>query len=78
MSASEQLQSDEYLCTDIEIKVTLRVPGHINAEPLQRKLEKDIAEVVNLEAKQNGHATYETAVKGDYLHRFFIMKIPLR
>lgn len=66
--------NDDGKFTDIEVKLIVRVPGHMDVEVLKQKIERDVAEVVNLEVQQNGIRDAQMDVKSESMHRIFLCK----
>ena len=77
MNDSNCSQQEGYNCTDIEVRLTLRVPGHIDTSILRQKLQTAIGEAANREAKCNGHDEYEVAIKCEAFHHCYICKVRL-
>ena len=66
--------NDDGKFTDVEVKIIIRIPGHMNVEALKQKIERDVAEVVNLEVQQNGIRDAQMDVKSESMHRIFLCK----
>lgn len=66
--------NDDGKFTDIEVMIIVRIPGHMNAEALKQKIERDVAEVINLEVHQNGIRDAQMDVKSESMHRIFLCK----
>lgn len=68
------MSDDGWKCTDIEVKITIRIPGHIDAEALKQKIERDVTEVTNLEVHQNGIHDAQVIAGSESRHTIFFCK----
>ena len=66
--------NDDGKFTDIEVKLIVRSPGHMDVEALKQKIERDVAEVINLEVHRNGIHDAQLDMKSESMHRVFLCK----